>query len=89
MGEIVFGAQQQEYPQQHQQRFQWGQQQPQQSESQYERRYDPATRSPYYFNTITGQSTWTPPAGWQEPSEEAGVPRYDQAVAEDDDGSWE
>ena len=93
VGAFVVGAmsqQQQQWGQQ--QQFQWGQQQLQQShqlQQRYERRLDQATTMPYYYDTTTGHSMWTPPAGWQEPSEGAGVALNGQAAAEDDNASWE
>lgn len=46
-----------------------GQQGQQALKQRYEKRVDPSTTLPYYYDAMTGHSTWTPPAGWQEPSE--------------------
>jgi len=39
--------------------------------SQHEERVDPSTHKPYWYNRMTGQSSWDPPPGWAEPQSAA------------------
>ena len=80
-----------------QQQQQWGQQHSQQPQQRYERRVDLSSGRPFYYDTMTAQSTWAQPAEWQEPSVGVGAANYGygqgqgqgQAAAEDDDSSWD
>ena len=40
----------------------------------HEKRVDPSTHKPYWYNPATGQSSWDPPPGWAEPRSAAEPP---------------